>query len=84
MQLKEKTQNHSNLQIFQIRSNELLENVSRDLKLSTGNLIPTSDLIEQIKTAINGKEEQKLKNVENMIKIGHFSNAFRIQVRVRT
>ena len=82
-QLKEKTQNHSNLQIFQIRSNELLENVSRDLKLSTGNLIPTSDLIEQIKTAINGKEEQKLKNVENMIKIGHFSNAFRIQARVQ-
>ena len=84
VQLKEKTQNHSNLQIFQIRSNELLENVSRDLKLSTGNLIPTSDLIEQIKTAINGKEEQKLKNVENMIKIGHFSNAFRIQARVQT
>ena len=82
-QLKEKTKNHSNLQIFQIRSNELLENVSRDLKLSTGNLIPTSDLIEQIKTAINGKEEQKLKNVENMIKIGHFSNAFRIQARVQ-
>ena len=83
VQLKEKTKNHSNLQIFQIRSNELLENVSRDLKLSTGNLIPTSDLIEQIKTAINGKEEQKLKNVENMIKIGHFSNAFRIQARVQ-
>ena len=83
LQLKEKTKNHSNLQIFQIRSNELMENVSRDLKLSTGNLIPTSDLIEQIKTAINGKEEQKLKNVENMIKIGHFSNAFRIQARVQ-
>ena len=82
-QLKEKTKNHSNLQIFQIRSNELLENVSRDLKLSTGNLISTSDLIEQIKTAINGKEEKKLKNVENMIKIGHFSNAFRIQARVQ-
>ena len=82
-QLKEKTKNHSNLQIFQIRSNELLENVSRDLKLSTGNLITTSDLIEQIKTAINGKEEKKLKNVENMIKIGHFSNAFRIQARVQ-
>ena len=82
-QLKEKTQNHSNLHIFQNRSNELLENVSRDIKLSTGNLMRTSDLIEQIKTAINGKEEQKLKNVENMIKIGHFSNAFRIQARVQ-
>ena len=82
-QLKEKTQKHSNLHIFQIRSNELLENVSRDIKLSTGNLMRTSDLIQQIKTAINGKEEQKLKNVENMIKIGHFSNAFRIQARVQ-
>ena len=82
-QLKEKTQKHSNLHIFQIRSNELLENVSRDIKLSTGNLMRTSDLIEQIKSAINGKEEQKLKNVENMIKIGHFSNAFRIQARVQ-
>ena len=82
-QLKEKTQKHSNLHIFQIRSNELLENVSRDIKLSTGNLMRTSDLIQQIKTAINGKEEQKLKNVENMIKIGHFSNAFRIQATVQ-
>ena len=82
-QLKEKTQKHSNLHIFQIRSNELLENVSRDIKLSTGNLMRTSDLIEQIKSAINGKEEQKLKNVENMIKIGHFSNAFRIQATVQ-